>query len=502
MSTSNPDYVSPAYTEMEKRWKVCRLVRDINGSIESEPALILPKGDAEGEKSWETRRRLTFGFNALDETIHALTGLGTRHDPELQDDVPERIVAEWEDIDLQGTHGAVFAQHCVDFALQDGHGGILVDHPKTTPGLTLEQEKQLGVRAYFVLVPIDRITTWKTGRIGGRLVITMLKLYEPIDQDDGDFGTTTVDRWRTLTQRVAKQGHPTRAEGDLYVSFVVHEKVTSTAGVAFKVVDEGEMSGPRWIPFYPFYGGEKAGILQSRPPMWGLANSNLEHTQVRSERRYSLHKTAIAMPVWIGRKGAGANDTVVFSSDLGVDIDVGGDAKFMEGAGAALEPLLKETQDIERRMGSQGYSMLRRESQSQQTLGEKEMQAAREESKLARCIRSVKDAIESGFGAMAEFYNIKTGGGSVEMTQNFNDVSLSADEMRFLNELEDGGKLTLPTLLQQLQAGGRILQGVDLEKEVQAVEHQNAQEEDDGLSGTIKPKVDEEGKPVEEQLAA
>lgn len=466
------DYQSPKYADMKKRWAFVRLIRDLNASIKEHSTEVLPRLEAEGPKSYATRVGLTFGFNALDETIHSLVGLATRHDPELGDDTPKRLVDEWEDVDLQGTHGSVFAQMCIDAALQDGHGAILVDHPKMPTGLTLAQERDANARAYFVLVTIDRITAWRTARMNGRLVIEMVKLSEPTEVPAGAFGTQTVQRYRTLYQMVS-DGSDGRKPGTPFVRFTLHEEQVSGGVKAMALIDEGEISGPEWMAFFPFYGGERTAILESKPPLRGLAYSNLEHTQVHSDHRYSMHKTAIAMLHVAGAQVA-EGETLVISSDNAIFTSADGSAGFIQGAGNALAPLREAEQDIERRMGSQGYSMLR-ENGAAKTLGEKVLQAAREESKLSRCVRSVKDALEAAQGAKAAFYKLDDGG-SIEMDQTFVDLQLTADEMRFLNELEDAGKLTLPTLLKQLKAGGRVLQGVDVDAEIDEVERIRAAE--------------------------
>lgn len=478
---SAPDYTSPAYQDMAKRWTLVRRVRHINETIDTEPATVLPKADAEGQNSWKVRCALTFGFEATNETIHALVGLACRHDPVLGEDVPERIVGDWEDIDLQGTHGSIFTQHCLDSAISDGHGAILADYPPAPEGLTLAQEQAMGLRAYLVLVPADRITAWRVGRVKARMALLMVKLREDKEVPDGAFGTKTVERYRTLYQNLDEQGNP-------FVTFVVHEKVVANGKEDWIVAEEGRIRGPKWIPVHPFYGGERKGILQSRPPLLGLAYANLEHTQKKSQRAYSLYKTAIAIPVWVNRTGrtdaVGKPTPVEISSDVGIDLDEGGDAFFMEGAGNALAPLRDDTQDIERLMGSQGFSMLRRDQPTQQTATEKTMQATREESKLARAVRSVGDALEAAFGSMAAFYGLEDGG-SIELERNFSDIELDPDQQRFLSELESDGKLTLKTMLTMLKAGGGVFEGLDVDAEVQEIARQGAAE-----PMTVDPAID------------
>lgn len=468
-----PDYKSPEYERLRKGWEFIRLIRDINASIREHPSRILPKAEAEGQASYEARVAMTVGFDALDETLHGLVGLALRQDPVLGRDVPPELKANWEDFDLEGNHGAVFTQQVLEFALQDGHCGVLTDQEPAPPGLTLAQEKAMGLRPYAVLVPIDRITAWRPGRLLGRRCLMMLKLQEGQERPSGAFGSEVVTRYRTLYQNLTEERKP-------FVSYIVHEETKGPAGSSWAVVDNGVIRGPEWIPFRVAYGGERTGILQSRPSLRGLAWSNLEHTQVTSGHAWSLYKTGIAIPVARGRSGTG---TLELSSDKVIDVSAEGGFEFAQGAGAALQPAADKIQTIERRMGSQGFSMLRRESNTQQTLGEKEMQSTREESKLARALRSTKDCMEGVLQDMAAFMALKSGG-SLIMNRNFSDVSLTADEMRVLIELERDGRLTHLTLLKQLQSSGKLLVGVNVEAEVRAVAHE---QELGPLGGTDSP---------------
>lgn len=460
--TNSPAYQCAAYLEMRPRWELIRRVRNLNESIENDPDRIIPKGKTEGLNNYETRKKLTFGFEALDETIASLVGLGTRHPPELGDDVPERIRSDWEDIDLRGTHGDVFVQESLDASLQDGHGAILVDYPPAPPDLTLEQEQRLGLRAYMVRLSADQIDAWHEGRVLGRWVPTMVKIKEEAHVDEG-FGYVEKLRYRVLRQAV----EVTEA-GDLvpYVTFEVHEEMPKKGRGKpdFAVIESGRLRGPKWIPVHPFYGGEKRGLFRSRPPLRGMAYANLEHTQLKSARAYSMHKTAIAIPVWIGRVNAVPGEVIQMNSDTGIDVVQGGDAKFMEGAGNALAPLREDRMDIERLMGSMGYSMIRRDAPVEQTATETELKADREESKLARAIRSLNDALEAAFGSMAAFYG-EPDGGSITMERSFRDITLTVDEIRVLNDMESEGKLTWTTLMNEIRRGGRLLQRIDVKQE-------------------------------------
>lgn len=468
----SPEYRSPAYTELATRWAFVRAMRTINESLPVMREQLLPRFDAEELSDYNARLAMTFGFEALDETILAMVGLATRNDPALEDDVPRALVEDWENIDGQRTHGAVFLQHVLEAALQDGHAAILVDYPPSDPTLDLVLQQAAGLRPYALLITIDQITAWRPAVVMGKLCIGMVKLLECSEEPDGAFGAKHVNRYRTYRQWADAEGVP-------YVTLEVQEEVKAGGKSEFvTIMARHRLPGLlQWIPLFPVYGGKKTGVLMSKPPLLGLAYSNLDHTQIKSDRRYSMHKCAIPIPVFIGRtKNQGEAGKTAVSPSWGVDIGLGGDAKYMESTGAALSALREELQDIERRMGSQGFDMLRREPGTYQTATGERVQNTKSESKLARAVRSLEDAAEGMLQAMADFRGIKEGGGSVTLQQEFADTILTPDEVRLLMELEQRGELTLETLLTEIQKGGRMLQGVDVQQEVQAIEEQQATE--------------------------
>jgi hypothetical protein len=472
-SPDHPEYRCPAYQGMQARWQRVRDIRGGTETIQLTRELYLPRFEAEEVIDYNARVQMTFSFDALDETIHAMVGLAMRNDPALQDDVPPEIQSDWENLDGQRTHGAVFAQHTLEHAIQDGHAAILVDYPPADPARDLPQEQALGLRPYAVQITIDQITAWRTAVVGGKLCVAMVKLEEYTEMADGAFGVKTVKHYRIYRQQVDADGQP-------YVTLEVQEEATTTTGTDYLTIrPESPLLGPKWIPLFIVYGGEQAGILLSKPPLRGLANSNLDHTQVKSDRRFSMHKCAIPIPVFIGRqKQQGEGGKIAVGPSWGIDIAVGGDAHYMESTGSALAELRQELQDIELRMGSQGFDMMRldRPNQANQTATAARIQKAKGESKLSRAVRSLEDALEGALQAFADFRGIKTGGGSVLLQHEFAERALAPEELRILMDLEAAGELTLPTLLEEIQKGGRLLQGVDLEAEVKAVELKLSQE--------------------------
>ena len=475
-----PTYQCPAFTEMAPGWERVRRTRNLNTTLAKEPRTVLPQFESESDIDYLARVQLTDAFEAVDETLHALNGLATSHPPTLEEDVPERIRDDWEDLDGQGTHGDVFVQQLLDYALQDGHAGVLTDYPPAPAGMTLAQERAGGFRAYAVLLPADRITAWRVGRVLGRIRLTMVHLSESREAEVGRFGNTTVPRFRTLYQHVAKGDGEVEGVrvGDPYVTFEVREESTSQKG-QWDVVDFGRLVGPKFIPVRIAYGGERTGILQSKPPLRGLAYTSIAHTQVGSDQRTNMHKCSLPTPVFIGRvmpEGQAAGTGTVRMGG-GIDVSVGGDAKYLEPTGSALDAMERYRAELKRQMGAQGFAMLRRETGGDQTATAELLQASKESSKLSKALRSVNDCMEGVVEDFAAFYGIESGG-SITMTRQFADLELTADQIRVLSDMEERGQLTLETLLSVVQKSARVLEGVDVPKEVAVLKLAEANDSD------------------------
>jgi hypothetical protein len=486
-ANSRPDTRHPAYAAMAKRWNLVRDVRGGTEVIRQKKSTYLPKFLGEEEEDWNARVGMTFMYDALAQTISAIVGLAFRRDPTLGDDVDPRIRDLWENVDNAGTHGAVFAEHVLDKALQDGHCAILADMPDLGYRPTEAEAEELGVRPYAVLVPADRIINWRVESANGRRMLTLFVIEEQVEQPAGDFGLVKVDRWRVFRQEWADLLRDPVTGAILlarepFVAWEVWERIGNAPA---RVTTSGVLDGPTTIPVRIVYGGEDVDILESKPPLLGLAYSNIEHTQVKSDRRYSEHKTALAIPFFVNRAGAGTpNDTIVLSPSRGIDIGAGGTAGYMEPSGNALAALKSDLDDIEKRMASQGLSILQRDSASAETATAFAMQRSREESKLSRAVRSLADALEGTFGHFAEYLRRDAeAGGSVDLNRDFTRVGLTQTEIEVLSRLEERGQLTLEILLDALIKGGVLPDSTSAADLANEIRNERALGEPGGTNG-------------------
>jgi hypothetical protein len=182
-----------------------------------------------------------------------------------------------------------------------------------------------------------------------------------------------------------------------------------------------------------------------------------------------MHKCAIPVPVFIGRdRGPTGDSAVVMSSSRGIDINIGGDAKILEPAGNALQALREEVLDIEERMGHQGMAMVLPQDGASRTATEIQFTRTRQESKLARAVRSLQDALEASFQFMAEYYGLEDGG-SITLRRDFTALTLSDADLAMLTAARERGDLTLETFLEFVRLKGGLFERLDPVQEAEAV---------------------------------
>jgi len=70
-----------------------------------------------------------------------------------------------DDCTMEGHSITAFSRLLLTAALDGGWAGVLIDYPPVPTGLNLAQERALGLRPYFVLIPRSRVLGWKSETI-------------------------------------------------------------------------------------------------------------------------------------------------------------------------------------------------------------------------------------------------------------------------------------------------------------------------------------------------
>jgi len=478
--TNLPNAKSRAYAEMQPRWQLCREVRGGTESIRKHAASYLPRFIAEDVRDWQARVNMTVVVDFFEQAVVTFVGL-LRSDPDLGENVPAELREDWENLDGEGNHGAVVAQFALDAMLTDGHVVLFADSPPTMGTMTRAEQQAGGVRPYVVLVKVDQILSWRTGLKGGERLLLQFVFQECTEEPDGAFGSRTVTRYRVYRQQFEPVEREGRLTEDLTRGFVLwelwEEQTTSENVTAMVMVNAGRLYGPTRIPARVAYGGNREGLLRSKPPLLGLAYSNIRWGQVMSERASALNRCGMPVPVIVGElvgqvgpDGKPSTD-IVLSSSHGVHLKTGGDFRFAEAQGSALEQARQELQDWEKRMGAQSLAMLQRDTASAETATAHRLNRGREDSKLRRALRSLEDALEGTLQDMAAYRGLDPETIDVTVNRDIGDV-VPPEVLTLLSSLEEKGQLTLERLLVELHRARLLGNDFDPQEEVLAVRQQ------------------------------
>ena len=409
----------------------------------------LPRHPKEtGDNYYIRLARPTF-FNAFLRTLDGLVGMVFRRNPVLGEDVPKQIVEHWENIDNAGTHADVFLKQVFHDAMEAGHAFVLIDYPKVAnpETVTVAEEKELGLRPYWVHVRAEDVFSFVTMQVASRTVLEEVVIRQRTYERDGRFGQKLVTRFRVYTREIIRQDGQ---EPQLGVTYHVWQ--VGDDGVPFPTEEKGVLGGMTAIPLVPVY-GRKAGYFQSRPPLMDLAWLNILHYQTNSDFHHASHLGCVPMLVTIG---ASVDGEIEIGPNTSIALPEGADAKWVETSGAALGHTRQILQDIEGQQAVMGLSLLARETRQAETAEAKRLDKSEKDSALTSAARSLEDAVELALQFHAQFLGIRDGG-SVSVNRDFEQQQMSSAKIDAIGRLVQAGDLSPETLWQTLIEKGGVL---------------------------------------------
>lgn len=441
---NRPDATSLAHDRQAIAATICR---DAYGGplvIRSRGEAYLPRFPREEDEDYKNRLATSVFYDAYGRTVDGLTGMVFRKPPVVGEAVPDEIHDLWENIDLQGTHGDIFAAARHRDGEIDGHFVILVDMQRPDGEVrTLADERSAGLRPYWIGIRKQDVLGFRTARIGGNVVLTHFRYRETATEEDGAYGEREVERIREYNR-----------DGGI-VSYRVHE----LAGEKWVEVEDGVLmvrDGKPMdeIPVAVGYLGEKVGTLESIPPHLSLALENVKHYQLVSDNDNVLHIASVPIPIFIGLDPKG--DMGVGPAQ-GITLPMGADAKMLEPQGVALDAGAKRIEKSEYRMAILGLSMLMSDKRSAETATSKRIDKAESDSALSSHARASQDALEEAVRLTAKWLDIELPEKGEErwvaINTDFDNIPLDAGIVSALANLVAQGDLSQETLWAALQRG-------------------------------------------------
>jgi hypothetical protein len=445
---------SAAAEAMAADWPMTEALMKGTRAMRAAKDTMLPKFPSEEQPSYDARLAAATLFPAFRRTVSVMAGKPFAKALTQSEDAPPDIIAWSDDIDREGINLHAFAAEMLAEALAHGLCGILVEAPKpiaTGPRpVTKADEKQAGVRPYFVRVMHGQILGWRVEIVDGARQLGQLRILESVTQPDGEFGEKTVERVRVLepgTWRVFEKSETVGADGK-------HQWIEIESGV----------SGLPVIPFVPLY-GRRIGFMQGASPLLDLAFLNVKHWQSQSDQDTILHVARVPILAMIG---AETETTLTVGAASAVKLPQGADLKFVEHTGKAIEAGAKALADLEQQMIQAGAELLVKRP-GDRSATESANDAEANKSDLQRIVEGFEDALDQAMQFMADYARLGSGG-SVSLFKDFGAATLSEASGQLVLSMQTSGLISKETAIAELKRRGELAAEIDAADEADKVE--------------------------------
>lgn len=441
------------YDERSDQWRRCRDVVSGGDAVKARGTAYLPILSGQTEEEYSAYRSRALFYNAAARTVQGLCGAVFRRDPVI--DMPAALAYFVEDATLSDVSLAGLVKQLLQEILAVGRAGILVDLPS---GQTSDP------RPYMALYSAESIVNWRTERIAGNTVVTMVVLREEhcsVDPKDR-FRVERFDQYRVLElagedgvapayrQSVWRGRTPDAVQFEL-----VEETVPTRLGAAMD-----------FIPFV-FVGATSTDACPEKPPILDLADVNLSHYRSSADLEHGRHFTALPTP-WVA--GFDIKEELrIGSGTAWVTSNPDAKAGILEFTGQGLGALETALEEKERKMAALGARMLEDQKRAAEAAETLRIRQSGESGVLQSIAQTVGSAISMACRWAAEWANV-AGECSVQLNTRFVDGQLEPQQVEALMALWQGGGISRETLYHNLERAEITRPGVGYDEELALIE--------------------------------
>lgn len=394
----------PEYSKNLTKWQ---LMRDaLAGEVAKEK--YVPKlSDQEAEEYSAYVGRAEF-YNATARTQVALTGLLFAKPPKVE--LPEALKTIAENVSLDDDTLEALAKNIANECLSVGRCGVLVDLPSVEKSdySKLEAER-LNLRAYATLYKAENIINWKTTKINGSNVTSLVVLAETYaEPTDDEFVDKIKTRYRVL---------------DLHEGYYRQRVFSETKAGNFEVVSEIYPSANgrklEYLPF-TFFNVNDLKTAVEKPPLLDLARVNISHFRSEVDLEHGTHFTALPTPYVTGYQGESSEKLKIGSTAVWVINDPSAKVGFLEFSGAGLSTLENRIAVKEKRMSILGARLLLDEKKTAEATETLQMRKSGENAVLTSVASTISEGIASFLKDVAFFENIASENLIYEINTDYN----------------------------------------------------------------------------------
>ena len=432
--------VDAPIARMQADWAVIDALLGGTPAMRAAKTKYLPQQPRESDDDYKYRLSTSTLFPALERTLAVMSGKPFSKQITVAETVPSQVQDLLSSIDDKGASLHAFAFRAFREMVGHGFGGILVDHTKTDgQAKTVADAKRMGARPYWVHYKHGQILGARFQQGAAGLQMTLLRLLETVEEEDGEYGSAMVEQVRVL-----RPG-----------AWEIHRKGKD----GWELHDSGTTTLDR-IPFV-FLLANPIGPMESRPPLKDLAYLNVKHWQEQSDQDSS---TRFARKRLLVFTGLNSQDEIVAASDMAVKLPQGATAEVVQGSAESVTVGRTELAALEQQMIQTGAELLVA-TPGQRSATEASNDAAANKASLQSLVEDFEDAVDQCLQFTADW--LKAGdGGAVSLFKDFAAATLADASAQLVLSMAQAGRITKQTALIEMQRRGVLSADVDVDAEV------------------------------------
>ena len=435
---TDPSTTSLAWDAMIDSWLMIDSLLGGTKTMRAAGAIFLPQHTEESDDNYMERLSVNILFNAFVLTLDHFVGRPFSEPVRLNSDVPEDIVAQANNIDLQGNDITTFARDWLRCGIAKGFCHVMIDMPQMNPEArpqTLADDRAAGRRPFWMLIQPENmiaadaqlIVDPQSGEL--REWFTHVRLREDVVERVG-FAEIIRERIRIIEPNF----------------FQVWEKVKSKSRKEeWRVVEEGE-TGIDFVPIVTYY-SQRDGFLLAKPPLEDLAFLNIRHWQSMSDQINILTVVRFPMLAVAGATEQGGSTMRIGPRQLLATKDANGKFYYVEHTGASIESGWKELEGLEDDMEAYGATFLKKEP-GNETATKAALDSAESVSPLQDMVIRFIDSMNNALRVHAAWLD-KDEGGTVTIQSDFGPDELDKESTDFLIKLRDTRDISREAVIKQ-----------------------------------------------------
>lgn len=415
---------SVAWTAMAAYWDLPRTLMGGTEAMRLARTTYLPKYEAESQKAYNARIKMTVLRNFYRRTVGNLAHKMHANPIVVNQNLPEPLFSYLENIDLAGRNIDVFSQAVAKLGIQEGLSYIFVDFNAASPAPSLAAERASGARPYCIHLSASSVLGVKYAIQDGAIAVQELRYLRTVTEASGEHGEVQVDEVYVIRPTTWERWRINEATGKWYIP-------ENNADQTFQGVNS--LGRVALIPFYTGY----EAPFEAIPPMDDLAQMNLEHWQIRSDQRNALNVASFPILAASGYNSkTDTQEVVVGPRKFLASSDPQGKFYYVEHQGKAIEVGAKELQELEKQMRAYGLQFEMETTDAATATGRK-LDAGEAMAPVIAWAMGLEQALNEVVQAMADWEKMKLPSTKEKWIKMSVDPAQGATEAKDLQALKD-----------------------------------------------------------------